>query len=177
MFEEIFGKYPQVKVINYVLINPEREYTKKQIAVGADISRVTLDSFIDNLENLNILFKEGTTYQVNLNSKIVRTLIKTQITLAEFAINEKMNNSKEIVGELLSDEEFEKFMDTFDYDLNLENELDKIENGSEVFVTKQDYDNLVNTSQRIFSSDSNGKDITMTQYINENYDKGRINYG
>ena len=55
MYERIFGKYPQVKVLNYVLINPEKSYSKKEIAVGANISRVTLDSFINDLEELNIL--------------------------------------------------------------------------------------------------------------------------
>ena len=59
MYEKIFGNYPQVKVINYLLINPKRDYTKKQIAVGAKISRVTLDSFINNLISLNILKKEN----------------------------------------------------------------------------------------------------------------------
>ena len=66
MYELIFGKYPQVKVINYVLTNPERSYSKKEIAIGANISRVTLDSFISQLVDLNILNKEGLTYTVNI---------------------------------------------------------------------------------------------------------------
>ena len=76
MYERIFGKYPQVKVLNYVLINPEKSYSKKEIAVGANISRVTLDSFINDLEELNILSKDGLTYYVNINSKVVKALIK-----------------------------------------------------------------------------------------------------
>lgn len=176
MFEKIFGKYPQVKVINYVLTNPEREYTKSQMAVGANISRVTLDSFINELENLDILFKNGSTYQVNTDSKVVRTLIKTQITLAELVMNHELKYNTKIIGDSLSDEEFDKFMDSFDYEINLEDELDKIENSDEFFITKQDYDNLISTSRKIFSADGN-TDITMTQYINEDYNKGRINYG
>ena len=108
MYERIFGKYPQVKVLNYVLINPEKSYSKKEIAVGANISRVTLDSFINDLEELNILSKDGLTYYVNINSKVVKALIKTQITLAEF-----------------------------DFEVDIDNELEKIEKG-EVSITKQE---------------------------------------
>ena len=82
MYERIFGKYPQVKVLNYVLINPEKSYSKKEIAVGANISRVTLDSFINDLEELNILLKDGLTYYVNINSKVVKALIKAVIPVS-----------------------------------------------------------------------------------------------
>ena len=90
MYEKIFGKYPQVKVVNYVLTNPEKPYTKKEIAYGAQISRVTLNSFIDVLEDLEILVKDGLNYKVNLNSEIVITLIKTQITLAELIMKHEL---------------------------------------------------------------------------------------
>lgn len=109
MYERIFGKYPQVKVLNYVLINPEKSYSKKEIAVGANISRVTLDSFINDLEELNILLKDGLTYYVNINSKVVKALIKTQITLAELIMEDETRDPETFIGEALTDEELDKF--------------------------------------------------------------------
>ncbi|MDY2744677.1 MAG: hypothetical protein SOV21_03390, partial [Methanosphaera sp.] len=118
MYDKIFGKYPQVKVINYILINPKREYTKKEIAYGAKISRVTLDSFIDNLEDLKILIKDKTTYKVNLESRLVKTLINTQITLAEIMMNDYLEQTKEQKGRELTDEELDNFMDSIDYEVD-----------------------------------------------------------
>ena len=50
MLNEILGDYPQIKVIDYLLMNPFAELSKLQIAVGSEISRITLNNYIDNLE-------------------------------------------------------------------------------------------------------------------------------
>lgn len=176
MYERIFGKYPQVKVINYVLTNPERTYSKKEMAVGAHISRVTLDSFIKELVELGILEKDGLSYNVNTNSKVVKTLIKTQIMIADIIMNDELEKSEEIIGEALTDDEFEKFMDSFEYEMDIDSEIEKIENG-EISVTKKEYDDMLNKGNKIFSSNNFDSDIILTQYINQGYDKGSINYG
>ncbi len=177
MYEQIFGKYPQVKVINYVLINPERSYSKKEMAVGANISRVTLDSFISELEDMGILIKEGLSYYVNINSKIVKTLIKTQITLAELAMNEELSKTGEAIGEALSDEEFEKFLDTFDYEVDIDSEIEKIEHSDGVSITKQEFSDLLENKAKIISSNNLNTEMILTQYINLDYDKRSMNYG
>ena len=135
MYEKIFGKYPQVKVINYVLVNPERKYSKKQIALGAGISRVTLDSFIDDLEEMNILLKNKTAYNVNLDSKIVQTLIKTQMILANISIEEGLDDYDESL-DALTDEEFEAFMDSIDYEIDIDKEIEKLER-SEISIANR----------------------------------------
>lgn len=173
MYERIFGKYPQVKVLNYVLINPERSYSKKEIAIGANISRVTLDSFISDLEDLDILLKDGLTYYVNINSKVVRALIKTQITLAELVMDDEISNSDEVIGEALADEELDKFLDSFDIEIDLDNELEKIERG-ELSMTNHE---MLNDNSVMISSDNLNTDIILTQYIDKGLNKGRINYG
>lgn len=175
MYERIFGKYPQVKVLNYVLINPERAYSKKEIAVGANISRVTLDSFISDLEDLDILLKDGLTYYVNLNSKVVKALIKTQVTLAELVMADEIEKSGEIIVEALTDEELDKFLDSFDMEIDIDNELEKIEKG-ELSITNHG-DLKVDENAVIVSSDNLNTDIILTQYIDKGFNKGRINYG
>ncbi|MEE1117832.1 hypothetical protein [Methanosphaera sp.] len=175
MYERIFGKYPQVKVLNYVLINPEKSYSKKEIAVGANISRVTLDSFINDLEELNILSKDGLTYYVNINSKVVKALIKTQITLAELIMEDETRDPETLIGEALTDEELDKFLDSFDFEVDIDNELEKIEKG-EVSITKQE-ELKMDDDTIIISSDNLNTDIILTQYIDKGFNKGRINYG
>ena len=147
------------------------------MAVGANISRVTLDSFINELVELNILNKDGLTYTVNINSKVVRTLIKTQITLAELVMNEELEKSEEVIGEALTDDEFEKFLDTFDYEVDIDAELEKIEHGEEISITKQNYPEFTKNTAKIISSNKLNTDVILTQYINQDYDKGSMNYG
>lgn len=176
MYERIFGKYPQVKVINYVLVNPERTYSKKEMAVGANISRVTLDSFINDLVEQEILDKEGLTYTVNVNSKVVKTLIKTQIVLAELIMEDELEKSNEVIGEALEDDEFEKFLDTFDFEVDMDAELEKIEH-DEISITKQNYPEFTKNGSKIISLNKLNTDVILTQYINQDYDKGSMNYG
>lgn len=57
MLNEILGDYPQIKVIDYLLMNPFAELSKLQIAVGSEISRITLNNFIDNLETKELIIK------------------------------------------------------------------------------------------------------------------------
>jgi len=176
MYERIFGKYPQVKVLNYVLVNPKRSYSKKEIAVGANISRVTLDSFITDLEDMGILLKDGLSYYVNLDSKVVKALIKTQITLAEIVMAEEIKNPENLLGEALTDDELDKFLDSFSYEMDMDAELEKIERG-ELSMTQQENSNAVNDNTTIISSEDLNTDIILTQYIDKGFNKGRINYG
>lgn len=176
MYERIFGKYPQVKVLNYVLVNPKRSYSKKEIAVGANISRVTLDSFITDLEDMGILLKDGLSYYVNLDSKVVKALIKTQITLAEIVMDEEIKNPENLLGEALTDDELDKFLDSFSYEMDMDAELEKIERG-ELSMTQQENSNVVNDNTTIISSEDLNTDIILTQYIDKGFNKGRINYG
>ena len=55
MYERIFGKYPQVKVLNYVLINPERSYSKKEIA---DINNGIINIIKQVSENNSIMVQD-----------------------------------------------------------------------------------------------------------------------
>lgn len=172
LYERIFGKYPQVKVINYVLTNPKREYTKKEMAVGAEISRVTLDSFIKELEEIKILIKNGLKYKVNLQSNIVKILIKTQIDIADLIMAEELEKSEEVIGKELTHEEFDKYLDSIDYEVDINKELEKIENNEKISVTTPDDYQIIEKN----ISDLN-TEIIMTQYISQDYNKGMINYG
>ena len=177
MYEKIFGNYPQVKVINYLLINPKRDYTKKQIAVGAKISRVTLDSFIKDLISLNIIQKEKSKYNLNLNSKIVKILIDAQVDIAELIMNNQIEKSEVVYGEALNDDEFEEFMNSIDYEVDLDEELDNLENNEHITITKEEYELLKNRQESINASQNLCTDFIINGYYPVKSNKRMINYG
>lgn len=93
---ELFGKTPELKVIEFLLDNNTFDYTKKEIANGAGISRPTLYRFFDKLVDSGLVIKtrkiKGTQlYKLNLNSPIVKRLmeLETKISL-KYAEKAKM---------------------------------------------------------------------------------------
>lgn len=126
MLDEILGDYPQIKVIDYLLMNPFAELSKLQIAVGAEISRITLNKFIDDLTDKQLLIKNNNSkYRLNLQSPIVVNLKRLLDELNKLAIEEAMNHADESYDEL-SDEEFDEIFDESSSDVDLvqlENEI------------------------------------------------------
>ena len=147
---------------------------KLGIAYGAQISRVTLNSFIKTLEELEILVKDGTNYKVNLNSKIVKTLIKTQITLAELVMEHDMEHKKDILGDVLSDEEFERFMNNFEYEVDIDGELEKLEENEEILVKTKEYEDLKNTKINTSTLPNN---FVINSVYPQDKNRKMINYG
>ena len=126
VLDEILGDCPQIKVIDYLLMNPFAELSKLQIAVGAEISTITLNKFIDDLTDKQVVIRNSNSkYHLNLQSPIVVKLNMLLDELNKMAIAEAMNNTDESYDEL-SDEELDKLFDenSSDVDLiQLENEI------------------------------------------------------
>ena len=68
--------------------------------------------------------------------------------------------------------EFDKYLDSIDYEVDINKELEKIENNEKISVTTPDDYQIIEKN----ISDLN-TEIIMTQYISQNYNKGMINYG
>ena len=126
MLDEILGDYPQIKVIDYLLMNPFAELSKLQIAVGAEISRITLNKFIVDLTDKQLIIKNfNLKYHLNLQSPIVINLNRLLDDLNRQAIEEAMNHSDESY-DVLSDDEFDEIFDENSPDIDLiqlENEI------------------------------------------------------
>ena len=122
MLVDILGKHPQIKVIDYMLSCPFQEFTKQQLAVGSEISRSTLDRFINDFLEYGLLSKKESKYVVNLNSVYIKELnvMLDEIIKREIEIQE---NLPEEIGDELSDEEFDEILD----ELPDEVDLDKLE--------------------------------------------------
>ena len=122
MLKDILGNHPQIKVIDYLLACPFQDLTKQQIAVGSEISRSTLDRFIDDFLEYGLLCKKGSKYAVNLKSVYIRELniMLDEIVRREIIIQEQL---PEEVGDDFTDEELEEISD----ELPDEVDLDKLE--------------------------------------------------
>ncbi|MCL2156794.1 MAG: hypothetical protein FWH54_02090 [Methanobrevibacter sp.] len=91
MVLDIFGKCPQAKTISFLLSCPFDEYTKKQIAIGSEISRTTLDTFINRFLELKILIKkENNKYELNQKSEIVHLINQLEEKLVKIEIKKQM---------------------------------------------------------------------------------------
>lgn len=125
MLVDILGKHPQIKVIDYMLSCPFQELTKQQLAVGSEISRSTLDRFIDGFLEYGLLCKKGSKYVVNLKSVYVRQLnvMLDEIVKREIEIQ---NQLPEEMGDELTDKELDELPDEVDLD-RLEFEIESRE--------------------------------------------------
>lgn len=143
MLDEILGEYPQIKVIDYLLMNPFAELSKLQIAIGAEISRITLDKFIDDLTVKQLVIKNtNSKYHLNLQSPIVVKLNMLLDEVNKMGIAEAMNNVDEPYDEL-TDEELDEIFD---------------ENSSDVDLIQVEKEILIKESYDVYIED-----------VNENY--------
>ncbi len=111
MLDEILGDYPQIKVIDYLLMNPFAELSKLQISVGAEVSRITLNKFIDDLTVKQLVIKNSNSkYHLNLQSPIVVKLNMLLDEVNKIGIAEAMKYVDEPYDEL-SDEELDEIFD------------------------------------------------------------------
>ncbi len=122
MLKDIFGNHPQVKVIDYMLSCPFQELTKQQLAVGSEISRSTLDKFIDDFLQYGLLSKKGSKYVVNFKSEFVRDFYSINNKLVKMEI-ERQEELPEEEFEIYSDEELDEILSEVPDEIN----LDKLE--------------------------------------------------
>jgi len=100
MLTKIFGNSPQVKVIDYLVAHPWAEFSKTELADGAQITRPTLYKLLDNLlaEDLVIETKKvGNTqlYQTNRKSLVIKYISSLQGLLADIALEGEKKSFKE----------------------------------------------------------------------------------
>lgn len=126
MLTDILGDYPQIKVMDYLLTNPFTELSKLQIAVGSEISRITLNKFINDLVDNELIIKVyNGKYKLNLKSPIVIKLNMILDELNKIAIKQAMNEADEPY-DILTDDELDEVFDENSPDVDLiklENEI------------------------------------------------------
>jgi len=103
MITKIFGEESKrAKVFDLLLSHPHMKYTKTDIAECAEISRTTLNKFIDELVEYGIIkptgkLRNATLFQINMDSTITRALNSFQNQLADIEIEKMMQEYREEV--------------------------------------------------------------------------------
>jgi hypothetical protein len=97
MITQIFGENcKRAKVIDVLLTHPHNEYTKSDISKIADVHRTTLNTFIDELIEVELLevtrnIGNAKMYKINLNSPITQALDSFQNQLIEIETEKQRN--------------------------------------------------------------------------------------
>lgn len=78
---KVFGDSPKVKILNTLIENPKLDYSKKELAKAAGISKSTLYKLWDELDEEGIVQKtrkigNAVLYKLNEDSTIVRELVR-----------------------------------------------------------------------------------------------------
>ena len=149
MVLDVFGKCPQAKTISFFIAAPFDEYTKTQIAVGSEISRTTLDTFINIFLELKILIKnDNGKYELNQKSEIVRLIVRLQEKLVQVEIEKqiKLYAEGKIEEDNFTEEEIDEMLaelpdyielndeDTEDLILEERKELERLRNIEKEFT-------------------------------------------
>lgn len=119
MLKDIFGNHPQIKVIDYMLSCPFHELTKQQLAVGSEISRSTLDKFIDDFLEYELLCRKGSKYVVNFKSEFIRDFYNISNRLVKIEI-EKQEQLPEEEFDVYSDDELDELFSDIPDEVDLE---------------------------------------------------------
>jgi hypothetical protein len=157
MFEELFGNCPQAKVLQFFFSAPVDEYSKQQIAVGAGISRVTLDKFINTFLENEILIYQNSRYILNVKSEFIRKLDVAQEEFIKFHFNKQLEEGEDELDDL-SDEEIDNLLDEIPDYLDFDELEKEIEYEEEILVNKKEYESLKDyflsfSNKEIFISD------------------------
>lgn len=87
---EYFGNNPIIKVIDFFVDNRLFDFSKKQVAEGAGIGKVTLFKHWNKIETLGLVkmtrqFGKTKLYKLNEENPIVKKLIELELALSEKA--------------------------------------------------------------------------------------------
>lgn len=105
MLTKIFGKCSQVKLIDFLVAHPWSEFSKSELAEGAQIARPTVYKLLDILIDENLLMKTKKVgniqlYQTNRDSKIIKHISSLQGLLADMELEKEKNRFQEPPVEL-----------------------------------------------------------------------------
>lgn len=110
MLRDMLGNHPRIKVLDYMLSCPFHEFTKQQLAVGSEISRSTLDKFIDDFLDYGLLIKVNSKYAVNRKSEFIKDFFNISNKLVKIEIEMQESLGKQDHEEF-NDDELDEFLD------------------------------------------------------------------
>ncbi|MBS3119359.1 hypothetical protein J4475_00895 [Candidatus Woesearchaeota archaeon] len=96
---QLTGDMPMFKIVDFLVENKEMDFTKKDIAEGADIARASLFNYWPELEKRQIVkvtrkFGKTRLYTLNTESPIVKKLLELEMTLIAQAMDSEIARKK-----------------------------------------------------------------------------------
>jgi len=100
---EHFGRSPVICIIDFLLENRLYDYSKKQIAEGCGIGRVTLFNNWKKIEKLGLVretrrFGKTKLYKLNERNSVVRKIIELELALAEQAAEKHTKTARAVTA-------------------------------------------------------------------------------
>ena len=169
MLKILFGKCPQVKTLDFLLSVNKGKFNKTQLANGSEISRPTLNNFIDNFIKYGLVKEvEDSNLMLNDESEIVKSFVRANILLAkkEAEIQSELPTPQEVE---YTEEELDELMDDLfdEEDLTEDEYQEKIAKQEEILVNKKEYEKLSNYYHTNNSYDHREMAKLMEKIINE----------
>ncbi len=101
VFLEFFGDAPMFKIIDFLFEHRLEDFTKTEIAKGADISWATLFNYWNELEKHKMvkvtrIVGRARLYQLNEGEPIVKALKKMELELMKQAADEAEEEAKAV---------------------------------------------------------------------------------
>lgn len=92
MLVNLFGNYPEIRVLDYITDHIFEDYTQEKLTKECMILENHLKKFLDKLENLEILNEKYGKYTVNFESPLITNLINIKY----------LSDNKSIINENIS---------------------------------------------------------------------------
>lgn len=114
MLTKIFGNCVQVKLIDFLVAHPWSEFSKTELADGAQIARPTVYKLLDTLLDENLVIKTKKVgniqlYQTNIKSPVIKHISSLQGLIADMEVEKQKKSFTEKPAEW-TDEELDEFL-------------------------------------------------------------------
>ena len=98
-FAETLGDTPPVRILDFLLENRVSDFTKSEIAEGANVSRVTLEKFWPALEGTSIVVEtrrigNGVLFTLNGTSPLVKKILELDDLLTKMGTERILSKEK-----------------------------------------------------------------------------------
>ncbi len=89
MLKHILGNLPVIRVLDFLIDNPGRDYTKTEIAIGAEVGPTDMKRDFSGLIKCGVVIgtrKIGVVwlYELNMANEMAQSLIAFDVALAEY---------------------------------------------------------------------------------------------
>lgn len=114
MLTQIFGECPQVKLIDFLVAHPWSEFSKTELADGAQIARPTVYKLLSKLLEEKLLIKTKKVgniqlYQTNRESQVIKYISSLQGLLADLEVKKQEKIVQE-PSERITEEELNELL-------------------------------------------------------------------